>query len=54
MALVAFPGGQILTVEKMHQLIHNGTVEYVIVSPGNPSITRMTNSINGNAAIFCG
>jgi 4-amino-4-deoxy-L-arabinose transferase-like glycosyltransferase len=53
MALGGFSGrDQILPVEKMHELIHNGTVGYVIVPPGNPTITTMTNSIDGNAAIF--
>jgi 4-amino-4-deoxy-L-arabinose transferase-like glycosyltransferase len=53
MALGGFSGrDQIITVEKMNELIHNGTVEYVIVSPENLSITRMTNSVDGNAAIF--
>jgi 4-amino-4-deoxy-L-arabinose transferase-like glycosyltransferase len=53
MAIGGFFGtDQILTVNKMDELIHNGTVRYVLVIPDNTSLNyRMARGIGENAAI---
>jgi 4-amino-4-deoxy-L-arabinose transferase-like glycosyltransferase len=54
MALGGFSGmDQILSVTKMPELIHNRTVQYVLVPSGtSPPSTNLTESVSGNDAIF--